>query len=402
MKLSIIIVSYNVKYFLEQCLCSVKAAIQNIAAEVWVVDNCSADGTIAYLKERFSWVHILENSINEGFAKANNKVLAKCTGEYVLFLNPDTLLAENTLAGCIAFLDKNAKAGAVGVQMLDGTGRFLPESKRAYPSPLVSFYKTAGFATAFPSSAHFNKYALGNLDKNGVHKVGILSGAFLMGRRNLLQKIGGFDEAFFMYGEDIDLSYRIMKEGFHNYYIGTLSIVHFKGESAADRKKHNKVFYHAMHVFVKKHYTGMNRFALKFLLRSGVFAKNTLALFKEPLHKVVNKTSKVKRSIYLVGEPAATATAEKILLKHKLQKSFKGSVMIEKTEHYQPVTGAEVIFCAGNLTYAATIETIQEQATKNRYMWHGPFTNSIVGSPDKKGTGIIYHSGYEEDHVERQ
>ena len=336
----------------------------------------------------------MENQVNDGFAKANNKALARCSGEYVLFLNPDTILSENILTGCITFLDATKDAGAVGVQMLDGTGRFLPESKRAFPSPLVSFYKTSGLATAFAGSGHFNKYALGSLDKEAIHQVDILSGAFLMGRRNLLQHLGGFDESFFMYGEDIDLSYRILQEGFKNYYLGTLKMIHFKGESATDRKKHNKVFYNAMHVFVRKHYKGINSVALKLFLRSGIFLKAILGTVAAPFITLAGEVAKgspqVKRNIYLVGDHAATAEAEKIMLKHKLQKSFKGSVMIEKLEDFHPVSGAEVIFCIGAFSYTLSVEAIKQAAGKNRYMWHGKHTGSIVGSPGKKSTGIVY------------
>ena len=157
MLLSVIIVNYNVKYFSEQCLCSLQAALTNINAEVIVIDNCSQDGSIAYLQPHFPWVTFIQNNTNEGFAKANNKALQLAKGEYILFLNPDTILAEDTLQQCIQFFTKHADAGAVGVRMIDGSGNFLPESKRAFPSPLVSFYKLSGLASFFPKSKVFNR-----------------------------------------------------------------------------------------------------------------------------------------------------------------------------------------------------------------------------------------------------
>src|SRR3954469_6129345 len=180
MQLSIIIVNYNVKFFLEQCLCSVKKAIENIDAEVFVIDNYSADGSVDYLQKNFSWIKFIVNKKNEGFAKANNIALKQCTGDYILFLNPDTIIPENTFRECLDFFDEHNHAGAIGVKMVDGAGNFLPESKRSFPSPLISFCKLSGLSVSFPRSKFFNKYALGFLDEDKVHEVDVLCGAFLM------------------------------------------------------------------------------------------------------------------------------------------------------------------------------------------------------------------------------
>jgi len=253
--LSIIIVNYNVRYFLEQCLCAVQNAVVGMEAEVIVVDNHSADGSVEYLGPLFPGVQFIANIENGGFAKANNQALARASGEYVLFLNPDTLVPENCFALCLEFMKTNPEAGALGVRMIDGRGRFLPESKRAFPSPMASFYKLMGLAALFPASGIFNKYALGNLDEHKNHEVDVLAGACMLVKKKILDALQGFDESYFMYGEDIDLSYRVQEAGYQNHYFAGTTIIHFKGESS--RKSgfnYVKFFYSAMLVFVQKHY----------------------------------------------------------------------------------------------------------------------------------------------------
>lgn len=255
--LSIVIVNYNVKYFLEQCLCSLRKSCLGINAEVIVVDNQSSDGSIDYLSPRFPEVRFLLSERNEGFSKACNRGASLAKGKYILFLNPDTIVAEDSLSTCIQFLETHVETGAVGVKMIDGSGRFLKESKRAFPVPLTSLYKLFGFSRLFPKSKIFSRYYLGHLDQNKNHEVEVLAGAFMMIRREALEKTGLFDEAFFMYGEDIDLSYRIKIAGFNNYYIADTSIIHFKGESTKrGTLNYVRMFYNAMSIFVKKHYGG--------------------------------------------------------------------------------------------------------------------------------------------------
>lgn len=257
MTLSIIIVNYNVKYFLEQCLFSIEKAIGALEAEVIVVDNNSWDDSVAYLEARFYWVRFIINESNSGFAKACNLGLSLSTGKFVLFLNPDTIVPEDTFSKCLHFLKNIPDAGAVGVRMLDGSGRFLKESKRAFPSPLTSLFKLFGFSKLFPRSKVFSKYHLGDLDEHKIHKVDVLAGAFMMVNREVLEKTGAFDEKFFMYGEDVDLSYRIQKGGYNNYYFPEVSIIHFKGESTKKGSlNYVRMFYNAMSIFVKKHYGG--------------------------------------------------------------------------------------------------------------------------------------------------
>jgi GT2 family glycosyltransferase len=252
--LSVIIVNYNVKLILEACLNSVTEAIKNITAEVIIVDNASSDESIGYLKPIFPRFTFIGNTVNEGFAKANNRGLAIAKGEFILFLNPDTTVPENCFLKCISFLKAHPDAGAVGVRMLNGHGDFLKESKRGFPSPMVSFWKMTGLTGMFPRSPVFSKYYLGHLDEHQDHEVDILSGAFMMVKKEVLNKTGGFDERFFMYAEDIDLSYRIKLAGYKNYYLAGTSIIHFKGSSTKKDSKYVRQFYKAMSQFVKKYY----------------------------------------------------------------------------------------------------------------------------------------------------
>ncbi|MCY7421642.1 MAG: glycosyltransferase family 2 protein [Chitinophagaceae bacterium] len=287
MQLSIIIVNYNVKYFLEQCLSSVFKAINNLNAEVWVVDNASTDGSIEFLQARFSWINVIANEKNVGFAKANNQALYKCTGEYILFLNPDTIVAEDCFVKSLAFINEHPKAGALGIRMVDGQGCFLPESKRSFPSPVTSFFKLVGLTSLFPASRFFARYTLGYLDQHKNHEVDVLAGAFLMAKRQLLLSLHGFDEIFFMYGEDVDLSYRIQKQGYKNYYFSGSTIVHFKGESTKKGSlNYVRMFYQAMSIFVKKHYGSGKASIFSFFIQLAIWLRAGLSALSGVFSKV--------------------------------------------------------------------------------------------------------------------
>jgi GT2 family glycosyltransferase len=257
--LSIIIVNYNVKYFLEHCLVAAEKASANLETEIFVLDNDSTDGSKQYFENRFTFVRFIYNRENSGFAKGNNIALKQATGRYVLFLNPDTIVPEDAFTKCIRFFDAHPDAGALGVKMIDGAGNFLKESKRSFPSPITSFYKLSGLSRLFPKSAIFSKYHLGNLDENKNQVVDVLAGAFMMVKKTVLDKTGSFDESFFMYGEDVDLSYRIQQAGYKNYYLYDPAIIHFKGESTKRGSlNYVRMFYRAMSQFVTKQY-GLNR-----------------------------------------------------------------------------------------------------------------------------------------------
>ena len=278
MELSVVIVNFNVKFFLEQCLYSVQKAINGLEAEVLVVDNNSGDGSVDYLRSSFPSFQWISNDENIGFGRACNQGHRLSKGKYVLFLNPDTIIPENCLHDGINFFNSHDDAGAVGVKMIDGSGKFLKESKRAFPSPATSLYKMFGLAKIFPRSKTFARYYFGHLDENKNHEVEVLAGAFMMVKRSVLEKTGGFDESFFMYAEDVDLSYRIKKEGYKNYYYAGSSIIHFKGESTKKGSvKYVKMFYTAMSIFVRKHYSGSRAGIFNFLLHTGIWIRAALS-----------------------------------------------------------------------------------------------------------------------------
>lgn len=279
MKLSVVIVNYNVKYFIEQCLHSVLTAVEHLDAEVFVVDNNSVDGSVEMIVEKFPQVKLICNSDNPGFSKANNQAIRISKGEYVLLLNPDTLVEQDTLKKCVDFMDAHPDAGGLGIQMIDGKGRFLPESKRGLPTPAVAFYKIFGLSALFPKSKIFGKYHLGFLDKNKTHQVDVLSGAFMMLRKETLDKVGLLDEDFFMYGEDIDLSYRIIKGGYKNYYFPEARIIHYKGESTKKSSiNYVFVFYRAMVIFAEKHFSLHNARLFSLLINMAIYLRAGMAV----------------------------------------------------------------------------------------------------------------------------
>lgn len=279
MKLSVIIVNYNVEHFLEQCLHSVRRAMKGIEGEVYVVDNNSVDGSVAMVREKFPEVKLIANEKNTGFSYANNQAMRISKGEYVLLLNPDTVVEEDTFEKVVKFMDEHPDAGGLGVQMLDGKGNFLPESKRGLPTPAVAFYKISGLSKLFPRSKVFGRYHLGFLDKDQTHEVEILSGAFMLMRRSALDKVGLLDEAFFMYGEDIDLSYRIIKGGYKNYYYPGTRIIHYKGESTKKSSvNYVFVFYNAMIIFARKHFSQKNAKLFSLLINIAIYLRAAAAI----------------------------------------------------------------------------------------------------------------------------
>lgn len=281
MRLSVVIVNYNVRAFLEQALLSVRKAMQGIAGEVWVVDNHSVDDSVRMVREKFPEVRLIANTNNPGFAVANNQAIRQSKGEYVLLLNPDTLVEEDTFHKCLAFMDAHPEAGALGVKLIDGSGKFLPESKRGFPSPWVALCKTVGLSAVFPKSRLFNGYYLGHLGENDTNPVDVLAGCFMFMRRAALDKAGLLDEAFFMYGEDIDLSYRIIQAGYKNYYFPETKIIHYKGESTKKGSlNYVRTFYQAMIIFTRKHFTGRRAGLFIRMLQAAIWLRAGLTLAK--------------------------------------------------------------------------------------------------------------------------
>ncbi len=285
-ELSVIIVNYNVAYFLEQCLNSCIKAAAHAQVEIIVIDNNSVDGSDAMMAEKFPQIPYIFNRENLGFSKANNQGMRMAKGRYILLLNPDTVVEEFTFRKTIDFMDVHPEAGGLGVRMLDGRGKFLPESKRGLPTPSVAFYKIFGLSALFPKSKVFGKYHLGYLSEFETHEVEILSGAFMLMRKSVLDEIGLLDEAFFMYGEDIDLSYRIILAGYKNYYFPETRIIHYKGESTKKSSvNYVFVFYRAMIIFANKHFSQNNAKLFSLLINSAVYLRAGLAIVKRVISR---------------------------------------------------------------------------------------------------------------------
>ncbi|KGO92915.1 glycosyltransferase family 2 protein [Flavobacterium subsaxonicum] len=267
MQLSIIILNYNVRYFLELCVLSVQQAIKGIDAEIIVVDNNSPDNSCAMMKERFPEITLIENNENSGFPKGNNIGVATAKGKYICILNPDTVVAEDTFSKILAFAESQKDFGIAGAKLVDGRGHFLPESKRGVPTPWVAFTKIGSLYKLLPKQQIFNRYYAQHLQENQTGKVDILVGCFMVMRRELYLEVGGFDEDCFMYSDDIDLSYTILKKGLRNYYFADTAIIHYKGESTVKDGTYMKRFREAMQFFYQKHFRRSPQFDL--LMRVG-------------------------------------------------------------------------------------------------------------------------------------
>jgi O-antigen biosynthesis protein len=294
--------------------------MENTEGEIFVVDNNSTDGSKDFFRDKFKTVTFIWNTENEGFAKANNKAFEHASGDYILFLNPDTIIPEDCFEKCISFIKCNGDSVASGIKMIDGSGKFLKESKRAFPSPLTSLFKLSGLARLFPKSRLFSKYHLGFLDENTSHEVDVLAGAFMIVPKKILDITGSFDDKFFMYGEDIDLSYRIQKAGYKNFYFAGSCIIHFKGESTKKGSlNYVKIFYKAMSVFAKKHYGGTKAGVFNVLIQVAIFLRAGLAA--------------AARFLKWTGLPVIDAAI--ILLSFGMVKSF-WSTFVKREVNYSP------------------------------------------------------------------
>lgn len=278
MKVSILIVNYNVKEKLEQCLCSVRIASQNIASEVFVVDNNSTDDSCEMVRRQFPEVKLIENKENVGFAKANNQAIQSASGEYVFLLNPDTEVQADMLEKTLAFMDQHPDGGGLGVAMYDGNGAYLPESKRGIPTPWTAFCKLFGLSSLFPTSDFFNHYYQGALSNNEVHEIEILAGACMLLRKSVLDRVGLLDEEYFLYGEDIDISYRIIQAGYKNYYFPFTHITHYKGLSTQKKYEESlRAFYSSMLIFVERHFSPHYCTLSIWLIKCGIRFRAALA-----------------------------------------------------------------------------------------------------------------------------
>jgi O-antigen biosynthesis protein len=306
MDLSVVIVNYNVKYFLEQCLHSVSKAIEGMNAEVFVVDNNSVDGSCRHIREKFPWVRLIENRENVGFSKANNQAIREASGKYILLLNPDTVVEEDTFIKCFSFMETHNDVGGLGVKMIDGSGHFLPESKRALPTPWVAFYKIFGLSRLFPRSRKFGRYHLGYISHEETSEVEVLAGAFMFLRKKTLDKVGLLDEDYFMYGEDIDLSYRILQGGYKNFYFPESTIIHYKGESTKKGSlNYVLVFYNAMIIFARKHFSSKNARYYSLIINMAIYLRAAMAVTRRFIKRIYRQVvdALIVYSGFLIGLP---------------------------------------------------------------------------------------------------
>ena len=364
---SVIIVSYKVRYYIEQCLYSVLRSVPD--AEIFVVDNDSADGSVEFLRKRFPQVEVIDNGCNAGFGKANNIALAKATGRYVLFLNPDTVVAERTIPGCIEYMDAHPDTGAVGVRMQYGDGHFALESRRSLPTPSVAFWHMTGIGRLFSHSRVFAKYHLSYLDRDRECRIDVVSGAYMFIRKEALDKTGGFDEAFFMYGEDIDLSYRILQQGYKNCYL-PLPIVHYKGESTNKTSyRYAKVFYDAMNIFFDKHFKRYSRlFAV--LVKMVVGVKKISTYVGQNIWARRRMLADFRKNCLYVGRKETFADVERLLSR---------SDILINPRFVEPRDGVEdslrgfmaddveaVLFDTGVFSYDEVLDWMYARASENK------------------------------------
>ena len=361
----------------------IKAA-RNIETEIFVVDNNSTDGSKEFFFNRFPQVKFIWRNKNVGFAKANNEALQLATGDKILFLNPDTIVPEECFEKCLNFFSTVKTIGALGVKMIDGSGNYLPESKRGFPSPFTSFCKMSGLTKLFPHSKLFAGYYLGHLSENEIHEVNVLSGAFIMADKKVLIKAGSFDETFFMYGEDIDLSYRIQKAGFKNYYFPQATIIHFKGEST--RKEtvqyiHN--FYGAMLLFVKKQYSGLAAGLYAMLIKITVSLKTAGVSIQNIVKNSVPSAERklFANKLFVISEVATFQKIQQGIPQQFIQQERIDDINLAPEK-------SSIIFCEPNLSFSKIIALMQLYQGKYEFLIHADGTKSIVGSNDKNISGI--------------
>jgi GT2 family glycosyltransferase len=343
MQLSIIILNYNVRYFLELCVLSVQNAIENLDAEIIVIDNNSHDDSCEMMKKRFPKVKLIENKENSGFPKGNNIGVAQAKGEYICILNPDTVVAEDTFTKVLAFAEKQKDLGIIGCKLIDGTGNFLPESKRGTPTPFVAFTKITSLYKFFPKT--FGKYYAQHLTENETGKVDILVGAFMVMQRDLYNEIGGFDEDCFMYSDDIDLSYMALKKGKSNYYFHETTVIHYKGESTVKDGTYMKRFREAMNFFYKKH------FRVSFLF--SVFMEMGIVFFSFVKMFQGKPKPKLSPENYIL-------VSDNEILKEKLEKQFNKNVELQKTAQiFSKSVATEIVFDQNQLDFKTIIQAFE-------------------------------------------
>ncbi|WP_396194182.1 glycosyltransferase family 2 protein [Flavobacterium sp.] len=385
MQLSVIILNYNVRYFLEQCVLSVEKAIQNLEAEIIVVDNHSSDDSCALMKQRFPHIKLIENKANLGFPKGNNIAVKQAKGEYLCILNPDTVVAEDTFEKILnsQHPTPNSQLGIIGCKLIDGAGNFLPESKRGVPTPWVAFTKIFGWYKIFPKTRLFNQYYAQHLSDNQSGEVDILVGAFMIMKRELYNDLGGFDENCFMYSDDIDLSYMALQKGKTNYYFHETTVIHYKGESTVRDGTYMKRFQEAMNFFYKKHFKVS--FFFSFFMKIGIVFFSLVKVFQGKAQPKVNP-----ENYLLVSDNEAL----KEKLAHKLQKSVEriplenGKIVISQT--ISKAKNTEVILDTNYLGFKKSIAFLEENKNKSFTFKLLPVASDfIIGSNNSNDRGEV-------------
>jgi GT2 family glycosyltransferase len=339
-----------------------------------------------FLPPLFPGIRFVAQAENLGFSKANNLGWRMARGDYILFLNPDTILPEDSLQQSLSAMKANSRIGALGIRMVDGSGQYLPESKRGFPSPKTSFFKLSGLIHLFPSSPVFARYYLGHLSPLQSQEVEVLAGAYMMVQKTVLEATGGFDERFFMYGEDVDLSYRICLLGYKNWWLADSTIIHFKGESTRKDAKYIALFYKAMVLFVEKHY-GRQAGWYTFLLQAAIRARAALSFAARLLRPVRATKTRRPPAIVIAGGPAAAGEVQSILEKNHYPVAsvhIAGGPLLPLIEH-RPVD--EIIYCTGTASYKDIIHCLQELPSRVISRFHAAGSCSIVGSHTKNTGG---------------
>ena len=391
MKLSVVIVNYNVSHYLLQCVDSLSHALRGTDSEVIVVDNHSRDNSVTLLRQYHPEVRIVENLHNLGFAKANNIAIRQSRGEYVLLLNPDTIVSESVVKGVISFLDSHPEAGSAGVRMLNADGTVAPESRRGVPTPMTAFYKLSGLCGMFPNSRRFGRYYLGHLPWDSPQQIEVVSGAFCMLRTSVLKKVGLLDEDYFMYGEDIDLSYRILKSGATNWYVPE-TILHYKGESTHKSSfRYVHVFYQAMHIFFRKHFSHLGLF-ISIPIKTAIIVKASSALLLMLTERMRMSLGFARRNngltagpMLFVGSDSMIATCREISNKHGLEATLCICSGLNEVSSYVDRLSDEtgkaltVVFDPEKFDYGSMLSFVSDNHMRNISLGvFQPSTSSII------------------------
>lgn len=383
MQLSVIILNYNVRYFLEQCVLSVQSAISTLDAEIIVVDNNSSDESCLMMKTKFPEVKLIQNRANFGFPKGNNIGVEQASGKYICILNPDTVVAENTFVKILAFAERQINPGIIGCQLIDGTGEFLPESKRGIPTPWVAFTKISGLYKVFPKWKIFNQYNAQHLDKDQTGKVDILVGAFMFLERELYKELEGFDEKCFMYADDIDLSYRALQKQKSNFYFHETTVLHYKGESTVKDEKYMKHFQEAMNFFYQKHFK--KSWFFEFFIQIGIWFFSFIKMFQgktkpKPLPESVVFYSSNKN----LSEKLPSILKNKVLFIDLKKEKMVNSSLIFKGK------SVEIILDNQYVSFKKCIKIIKTLKDKNvTFKIFPKNTNFIIGSNSRNDRGQI-------------